>query len=496
MHGDDVLLRDFLVDAGLLSRSQLADALQRAGEGPLALALSEMGVLGEDDLRRASAHALGVPFVTLARHELALDAMLLIPEPLARAHNVFAYKLADGAVEVAALDLADLGALADLKRTHRVLPRLTDARSMREALLHYQKHLKEKFGELLTTGAHLGEALINHALYSRAGGVHIDAGQMTTLVRYQIGHAMHEAFALPAQAGKQLVGQLKALAKLLPVERAQEGKFKIEKDGQITNVRVHAMPHKGGERLHLRLARGNAARGYMLESLGLHGEALAAVERVLAREQGLITITGALGGGKTTALQTIEDLLLSPHRTVLWADNAATARAALRHDPHALFLDDVRDPALAALATAAARRGVLVVAGVGADGLFDAPDVEVRVARVQRLANDQFRQMQKLSRAEVNAFAEQITPARLYDALKEEKVIEPGAAWKDIMFAHPTPSSGHPTGYFGHIGLQEVHARGLPAQAGARAGLNLIEDGLFKAAQGLTSVEEVQKLLI
>src|SRR5689334_17230937 len=148
MHGDDALLRDFLVDAGLLSRSQLADALERAGEGSLSAALTEMGVLGEDDLRRAAAHALGVPFVTLARHDLALDAMLLIPEPLSRARNIIAYRVSDGAVEVAALDLADLGALADLKKTHRILPRLTDAASMREALLHYQKHLKEKFGEL------------------------------------------------------------------------------------------------------------------------------------------------------------------------------------------------------------------------------------------------------------------------------------------------------------------------------------------------------------
>jgi hypothetical protein len=315
---------------------------------------------------------------------------------------------------------------------------------------------------------------------------------------------MHEAFTLPAALGKQLVSQVKSLAKLLPVARPQEGKFKIEKDGDVTHVRVHALPAQDGERLHLRLANAKAgAKGYTLESLGLHGEALQKVEEALARGRGLILIEGQ---GKTTLLHTLYDLVLSPHKVVVWADSAQSLRAALRHDPDAVFVDDVSDPAVVALATEAAGRGVLVAAAAkrGAEGLFSptsghngdvsennpsATRLTMRLSLVRRLSNGQFRHMQRLSRTETAALEEYADFAAVYDALRQEDVIDSGVAWKDVQFAHPTPDTSSPQGYEGYLGLQEV------SDAWGRAGLGLVEDGLFKAAQGVTSLEEVLGLL-
>src|SRR6201999_4139882 len=115
--------------------------------------------------------AMGMPFVELDPHLIHADAMTLIAEPLSRAQQVLAYDLGDpvkgfgphGAgrdVEVAVLDLGSLAHLHDLERTHRILPRLTSEASMRRGLLHYQKHLREKFGAMLSNGEQLAQALV------------------------------------------------------------------------------------------------------------------------------------------------------------------------------------------------------------------------------------------------------------------------------------------------------------------------------------------------
>ncbi len=512
MRADDAVLKDFLIDSGLVSRSQVADALERAAGRPLGAALLEAGLLERDELRRASAHALGVPFVELDPHDIAEEVMLLIPEPLARARNVFAFNLTDQGVEVMVLDLDSLEHLGDIKTRMRVLPRLTSERSMRRALQHYQQHLKQKFGEMFAAGEHMVSALISHALYSRAGGVHIDHTALGTLVRYQIGHTLHEAFTVSEQAGKHLIGQLKSLAKLLPVARPQEGKFKIElgpssakaTEGRGTvYVRVHSMQGEKGERVHLRLAReSQGERGYTLESLGFHGEALDRIERQLASRRGLVAVAGAQGSGKTTLLHTLTDLLASSHTVLVrlpvqaGANSAPMLRATLKHDPDIVVVDDIADEATGVLAQAAAARGVFVLAGLSglpaqAGDVELAAEVIIRVARVQRLCTKAFHDSAKLSRAQLEVLGPYVDAARVLAALKDEYVVAHNVAWKDILFACATPCSECTggAGYRGHLGLQQVEdSTGL-------VGLNIIEDGLFKAAQGLTSLYEVLSLL-
>jgi len=111
MHVEEQMLGDFLVDRGLLSRRSIDDALKRAGGAPLYEALQGFGLVDEDELRRAAAHAMGVKFVEFAHHEIEQDALFLIPEPLARAHNIVAFKKTEDTLEVAMLDVGDLPAI-------------------------------------------------------------------------------------------------------------------------------------------------------------------------------------------------------------------------------------------------------------------------------------------------------------------------------------------------------------------------------------------------
>ena len=511
MRSDDQVFGQFLVDAGLLSRSQLGDL--RASEVPLSKTLVDLGIMGEDEVRRAQAHALGVPFIVVEPHDITIEALILIPEPLARARGIVAFAADESRVSVAVLDLADLEALHALEQEghfggRRLVPHLTTRETVKRALLKYQKHLKEKFGELLSDGRHVAEALINHALYSKAGGAHVDLGTHGALVRYQVGHALHEAMRLPTQVGHALARELKILAKLLPVARPQTGKFKLEKDGEVVHVHVSTTPTVGGERTHVRLARtAQGAEGHTLEALGMHGENLAALRRVLEQRRGTVVVSGPTGSGKSTLLYTMLDLLQHqgvsvatveerveyrlPHAAQTEVGNgvscAAALRASLRQHPDILMVGDVRDQETASLIAAAAARGIFVLAGTTEEELLPEATVLVRTAVVRRLATNQFAHTSGLTRAESGVLEEAADFARVYEALKEEGIIEQNTPWKDVAFARPTPSTEHQDGYSGYMGLQEVISPGFET-------LNIVEDALFKAAQGLTSIEEAIRL--
>ena len=575
MHVEEQMLGDFLVDRGLLSRRSIDDALKRAGGAPFYEALQGFGLVDEDELRRAAAHAMGVLFVEFAHHEIEQDALFLIPEPLARAHNILGLRVSELGLEVALLNLTDLEALEPLRLRHRILPRLTSHRSLTRGLLHYQKLLKEKFAAILGRGGDTVEALLHHALLSRAHGVHIDLKTTGTLVRYRIGHALEDAMELPAHIGQALADKLKLLAKLLPASperqrgeptsRAmQGGRFKIEENGERHAVHVFAGPRadglpdgKAGERITLHLARESAGRGgFTLESLGLHGKALEDLHTALLGRPGLVVVAGPQGSGVTTLLYTFLDLLNAPSRAVTTVedaieyrlprvmqveidpaagvDAATTLRAVLKQDPSVVMVANLKDSRAAALAASAASRGVLVLAGIEAGSAAEAIEklrelgvqpltlattlravVATRV--VGRVAADAARYFP--TRAELAQFD---TPAgqdamvgvglgRVLAALKEEGAVAEGTRWKELQFARGQAGEGHGnTTGSGQVGLQEVMPitepikelilRGIGVveieqEAKAEGMLSIIEDGLFKAAQGITSIEEVARLV-
>lgn len=553
-----------MLGSGLVTRSQLESVLQSGGGDALYDTLAARGILSQDELRRAAAHVAGVSFVSLSPHDIPLEVLSLIPEPVARTYNVVAYNQDGNTVEVALLDLADLDKVAFLREQHSytILPRLTTSASIKQTLHAYQKLLKEKFKALLEGGAHAVHALIGHALLSRATGVHLDLRETGLLVRYRIQGLLHEAMLLPREAA-QIFERLKEMADLsLTLNAPQEGGFKAELGGgESALVRVHSLPAHTGERIVLHLTPERSRRsGFTLESLGLHGRALDTVHALLQQRDGLIVVAGPLGSGTTTTLYTMLDIVSErggavatveeeieyalPHaaqtkvRRELGLDTAATLRAVLRQDPDIVMVGNLDDQKAAALALSAAARGVLVLAGVDAPCAADAIDKlrgwgasplalaatvrgVVGVQVVRKLCNKE-REEYKLARVESAPLEVGVGGraganfGRILAALKEEGVADKDAQWKELLFARasacPQCESGPDNsgaGYKGLVGLQEVLPVTAPVgevlKEGAGAArveevaredgmLTLAEDGLFKAAQGLTSVEEVLRV--
>lgn len=584
MYVQEEQLRDFLLDTGLVSRAQLdaAVALAQDNDAPLSRVLVETGVLGEDVVRRAVAQALGIPFIHFTPNEIAPEALIKIPEPVARAHGMVAVAVEGSVLHVAVLDIASLPVLEQLQlhATYKIAPRLTDRESMTKALLQYQKNLKEQFGSRIAAQAqavdtpasaslkdlrtaaervavgHVVDALIAHALYQLAGVVYLEVKDAGMLVRYRIGTHVYDAMLLPGRAAASIVLRLKLLAKLsLDSTLPQEGRFRValgDTNEQVL-VRVATVPamRNGApyekvvvQLLHERMGR----RGFTLESLGLHGDSLEKVHAVLQQKTGLLLVCGqegvAEGAGKTTFLYTLLDMfgglgysvasvednieMYMPFVTQTQVDEgvglsvAAALRAVLRQNPDVIMVSDIRDRETALLVIEAANRGVLVIAAIEAGsasaGIFKmlelgvssvmlATTLKISLAtRLVRRVCPNKQESKRLSRDYADALEPYADFGRVLSALKAEGIFDASALWRDVLFFKAHSCIECRGGYSGTVGLQEVLSTSatikelllreieqevLEGQAREEGMLTLVEDGLYKAAQGQTSIEEI-----
>lgn len=473
--------------------------------------------LSDDEHRHALAHELGVPFVQLGHGDIAVEALVLIPEPLAREHNLVGYRLVDRDLEVALLDMDDLEQLGFLRSHYRVLPRLTSRDSLREGLRYYQRHLYQTYGSALARedSPALLDTLLRHALAGQASDVHLQQTDGGLLVRYRIDGALKDAMTLSPAAGKTVLAKLRSLAGLPAGMLPREARVRVDLgSGEDVVLKVATVPTLAGDKMVLHLVREQARRGYTLESLGFHGESLEALHKMLLQRRGLITVEGLVGTGKSTLCYTLLDLLNSPEHSLATVEASvahvfhrvaqtdlalaglsmpAALRAALRTDPNVVMVDCITDRDSAAVAAAAAKRGVLVIAAVEDAALLPDADLAIKTAVVRKLCDKHFLDTRKLTRAQSDALESSPSGgaqfARVLAALKDEGKVDKETPWKDLQFPRAGACSECVDGYNGVVGLQEVRQRGEVV------GLTLVEDGLFKALQGLTSIEEVQNLL-
>ncbi len=581
MRIQDAQLKRFVLDSGLVSRKDLDAAEKVANEEDrtLAEALVSSGAMSEDDLRRVESYVLGVPFLSLKNVKIPFDVLSMIPEPIARNHNIIAYKKDGESLEVAMLDTADLPAIDFVKKKVglKILPRLTDTESMRGALMQYQKTLKDEFGDLIAkessalkiiadeAGDEVSEedlkkmaedlpvvrivdTLLRHAIIQGASDIHIEPMEQELLVRYRIDGILHDAMTLPRHAASTVAARIKVLSNLKLDEKRlpQDGRFKMDMEGQKVSFRVSVLPIFYGEKIVMRLLRENRS-GYTLEGLGFHGQALERMHDAMKQTTGIILVTGPTGSGKTTTLYTVLDLLNTPEVNISTIEDpieyqmarvnqtqvkpeigftfANGLRSLMRQDPDVIMVGEVRDGETASLAINAALTGHQVLATVHTNSasatvarLMDM-GVErfllvstLRVAVGQRLVRrlTEAKESYTLSQSDRDDLGKHIDLDRVLTALKEENVVKPNATWNTIPFYRPKTGSEGDEGYKGRIGIHEVlyisstlkdlimsqaTADQIEVQAKKEGMLTMVEDGIYKSALGLTSIEEVLRVI-
>lgn len=578
MQINEAELKRFILDAGLINRTDL-DTLAKTAESKqqkLRDVLLSEGKISEVDLKRMEAFVLGIPFVSLADKKIDLSILSLIPEPIAHNYNIIAYNKKEDTLEVAMLDVDDLPVIDFIKKRSglKILPRITDSPSIRSALVQYRKSLQAEFNTILqkdskglkNTGeegekseqelkqmaedlpvVQIVDSLIFHAILQNASDIHIEPGENDLMVRYRIDGILHDAMKLEKSASAGITARIKVLSNLKLDEKRlpQDGRFKIDQDGQKVSFRVSTLPTFYGEKTVMRILKENS-HGFTLEGLGFHGEALERIHESLKQKTGMVLATGPTGSGKTTTLYTMLDILNRPEVNISTVEDpieyqmprvnqtqvkpeigltfANGLRSLLRQDPDIVMVGEIRDGETAGLAINASLTGHLVLSTIhtnsaagaiprlidmGVEPFLIISTVKTIIAQrlIRRLTSEKEKYF--LSSAEQKNLSKLIDLDRMLTMLKNEKLVGPEDTWDKIPFYKPVAKDGG-DGYSNRIGMHEVlkvsntikemiikgaSQDEIEVQAKKEGMMTMLEDGVYQAVLGVTTIEEVFRVV-
>lgn len=373
--------------------------------------------------------------------------------------------------------------------------------------------------------------VIQRAVELRASDIHIEPFENRLKVRYRVDGVLEEAESPPANLTAAVISRIKIMSKLNIAERRlpQDGRIMVRVQGKELDLRVSTMPTAHGESVVMRLLdRESVVLDF--KTLGFTDEFLSSFVKVLEQPHGILLVTGPTGSGKTTTLYaalsqlnttgvkiiTVEDpveyqieginqIQVKPQ---IGLDFSHALRSIVRQDPDIIMIGEMRDLETSRIAIQSALTGHLVLSTLhtnnAAGGITRLMDMGVEDYLLTSTVNGILAQ-RLVRRLEP-------THAERYEALPE--VVEEFGLRRfqpegTIYLYRPTPSALAPTGYLGRGTIMEFlvmnddlrklimqHAGMGDLEEAARASgmRTMYEDGLIKAIQGVTTIEEVLRV--
>ncbi|MBI3232357.1 MAG: type II/IV secretion system protein [Candidatus Doudnabacteria bacterium] len=381
------------------------------------------------------------------------------------------------------------------------------------------------------------EVIFGAALEFRASDIHFEPEENFIKLRFRVDGVLQDILHLDKNSQKSLVSRLKILAKLKLnlSDEPQDGRLTFYFSNKPVDVRVSILPSSYGEEIVMRLLNTDTA-GLKLHELGLSKQAEALLQKILNRPNGMVITTGPTGSGKTTTLYACLNQLNEPGVKIITLEDpveyklegivqtpishehnfdfAKGLRAVLRQDPDIVMVGEIRDQETAETAMQAALTGHLVLStlhtndasgaiprllNMGVKPFVAAPALSLVVA--QRLA----RRLCEFCKKEAK-----LAPSLMEKVVHILKTIPASAAAslpKSFQFFH---SSGCKKcgnlGYKGRVGIyeflenteaiqtlifKEASMSDFKRAAVAQGMLTMAQDGLLKALEGITDVEEI-----
>jgi type IV pilus assembly protein PilB len=368
----------------------------------------------------------------------------------------------------------------------------------------------------------------------------VEAEEEDVHIRFRVDGLLHDAARLPASAWKQVIARLKLLSgvKINVEDVPQDGRLSVYLSDERIDIRASFLPTAFGESVVLRLLRPKAI-ALEFDALGLGGLALERLEREIERPNGMIITTGPTGSGKTTTLYAILKKLNKPEVKIITLEDpieyklkginqsqiehgknydfAKGLRSNLRQDPDIVMVGEIRDLETAEIAIQAALTGHLVVSTIhtnsaaGVIPRFLSMGVKPFLLAPALNAVIGHRLVRRL--CETCRLPTALTPSQLREVTETLRAIpEKSREHLDLnklTFMGPGPGceACQKIGYKGRIGIYEIFTMSktieesilaanvseykINDQARAEGMITMAQDGLLKALEGLTSVEEV-----
>ncbi len=530
---------DILVDGGLITGAQLAQALKFGRENDIKLgqALIDLGFVTEEAVAHTLSRQLQIPFVDLNKIVLDPEIVAIIPESVARKNKLLAIGKRPGEILVALADPLNIFAID--AAAHHIKGVLVPCVAM-ESLLNTA--IDQQYGGIATRpGSSLsgeGEeseavAAINdillQAVRAEASDIHIEPDVQEVRVRCRVDGILRNIRTYSLEMHPNLISRIKIMSQLDIGERRkpQDGRIEIPISGKEFDIRVSILPLRNGEKVVMRLLDKSKVK-IDLADLGFEPEQEKIFRHHLAMPHEIILVTGPTGSGKTTTLYGALNKINSPGKNIITVEDpveydlagvnqvqvnikanltfVSALRSILRQDPDIIMIGEIRDVETAEIAIQAALTGHLVLSTLHTNDSCGA------VARLLDMKIPPF-----LIASSLGLVLAQRLPRRLCPHCKETVEITPALAelfhWlpEDELLIYGAKGCPHceDTGYRGRIAIYELlelskviekmimeqaSSHEIARQAALEGFQNLRQAGLAKVVAGTTSLDEVLRL--
>lgn len=386
--------------------------------------------------------------------------------------------------------------------------------------------------------AKIVSSLLKRAIRDKASDVHIEPTEKEVEVRFRLDGVLRKKVSLPKEIQAAVISRIKILCNMKIDEQRvpQDGRFNMHVDSRRVDFRVSSMPVAFGEKIVMRILDKDSGI-LTIEQLGIRGSGLKALEANLTKSHGMVLVTGPTGSGKSTSLYamiqkvytegvniiTLEDPIeyqmkginQSQVNSEIGYTFAAGLRSILRQDPDIIMLGEIRDRETAEMAVHAALTGHVVLStlhtndaagaaprmiDMGVEPFLITSSINVVVGQrlVRTLCQDCKEEIQLPDEeiAEINKEIDKMPSAEKNQIQSQELKFYKGKGCK----------SCDNSGYKGRLGIYEVldvtpemqqqilkrvSSDELNNLAISQGMVTMIQDGIIKASEGITSMEEV-----
>ena len=552
-------LGEILIEWGLVTKDKVDAAYASArGRGQrLGEALVESGACKDEDIAKALAHQFGVAFLNLDRLEdMNKVDKSLMPADLVKKYLVLPMT-GGGKLKLVIHDPMDLDTLELLRfrigdyeqagiasrRQIEAYIRGEKADGPRQQLVtdSIDKSIDKSVDKSVDRGASidvddegpiikLTSRIIIDAVNSRASDIHIEPGEADIRLRFRIDGACQEIDRIPKKLQNGVLSRFKLMAGVNIAEKRipQDGRIKFRVDGTDIDFRVSTCPAYYGESVVLRILRPDSVRIGLL-NIGFEQDSLDVFNKIIRRPNGIFLVTGPTGSGKTTTLYSALDVLNTPDRKIITAEDpveynfnginqvqirehigltfSATLKSMLRQAPNIILVGEIRDREVADIAIQAALTGHLVFSTLHTN---DAPSAITRLVDMgvkpylvassiqavlaQRLGRVLCEKCKAIDDAPDPKFLKLVdismeeAAGKIYKAVGCQNCKGTGYRGRKAIFEMMIMNSEIRELAFQRAGVSKLRA------AAVRGGMrSLLGDGRIKILKGITTPDEVAK---
>lgn len=553
-------LGELLIKIGAITKEQLEDALQqqnanKSSKGMLGRTLVELGYCTEDDIARVVALQNDVPYVSLETYKIDDAASSLITPEIARRYSALPIGFNRARLLVAMMHPRDIIAIDDLRihtgydfqpvvcadgelmaAIERYSRTCTSVEQTAEEEVEIEEVAPEVDDASEKPAVHLANTIFNQAVRAGTSDIHIEPQEMSMRVRFRIDGVLHDAMQPPKKLHAPLVSRIKVMANMDIAERRvpQDGRISLKIEEKTIDVRVATLPTAYGEKVTMRLLH-RSGRLITLEELGFPLLELEKYRRIVKMPYGFILVTGPTGSGKSTTLYATLSAVNSVEKNIITVEDpieyrldglnqvqvnvragltfANGLRSILRSDPDIVMIGEIRDAETARIAVESALTGHLVFSTIHTN------DAAGAITRLGDMGIETFLTASSLAGVVAQRLARVLCPhcKEAYEIKRDELLsnipdfpLEEGEE-KLTLYRPKGCFRCSNTGYKGRVGVYELllvneeiqrltlkHASSSEINDAAVVSgmVTLRQDGLRKVKQGITSVEEIMRVIV